>query len=210
MKQILKVTLFLVMIIILNACQDTKSSRPYLMNKKVGVNPNSLAYETQDKALDRKNKIEMAQIAANSKLEVAKIESIKAVEIAKINSQTQKDVTKQTVSSNLEMSKIDSKTKDKESMITLYIALGFLLSLTIGFILWYSHKKKTLEIKAKLEEKRLQYELTIREKELQETRIQKVLELAISGQLPPEMQKDFIHSLTYQDQTNKTKLIESN
>ena len=210
MKQMLKVTLFLVMIIILNACQDTKSSRPYLMNKKVGVNPNSLAYETQDKALDRKNKIEMAQIAANSKLEVAKIESIKAVEIAKINSQTQKDVTKQTVSSNLEMSKIDSKTKDKESMITLYIALGFLLSLTIGFILWYSHKKKTLEIKAKLEEKRLQYELTIREKELQETRIQKVLELAISGQLPPEMQKDFIHSLTYQDQTNKTKLIESN
>lgn len=210
MKQILKVTLFLVMIIILNACQDTKSSRPYLMNKKVGVNPNSLAYETQDKALDRKNKIEMAQIVANSKLEVAKIESVKAVEIAKINSQTQKDVTKQTVSSNLEMSKIDSKTKDKESMITLYIAIGFLFSLTIGFILWYSHKKKTLEIKAKLEEKRLQYELTIREKELQETRIQKVLELAISGQLPPEMQKDFIHSLTYQDQTNKTKLIESN
>jgi len=198
------------MIVILNACQDSNSSRPYIINKKIGVNPNSLAYKTQDKALDRKNKIQMAQIVANSQLEVAKIESVKAVKIAKIKSQTQKDITKQTASSNIEISKIDSKTKDKESMITLYIALGFLLSLTIGFILWYSHKKKVLEIQVKLEEKRLQHALAIKEKELQETRIQKVLELAISGELPPEIQKDFIHSLTYQDQTNKTKLIESN
>jgi len=210
MKQIFKVILFLIMIVILNACQDTNSSRPYIMNKKEGVNPHSLAYKTVDKALDRKNKIQMAQIVANSQLEVAKIESVKAVQIAKINSQTQKDVTKQTVSSNIEISKIDSKVKDKESMVILYIALGLLLVLTIGFILWYSHKKKVLEIQSKLEEKKLQHALAIKEKELQEARVQKVLELAISGQLPPEMQKEFIHSLTYQEQTNKSKLIESN
>ena len=210
MKHILKITLFLAMIILLNACQESNSSRPYIINKKERVNPNSLAYVTKDKALDRKNKIEMAQIVANSKLEVAKIESVKAVEIAKINSQTQKDVTKQTANSNIEISKIDSKTKEKESMITLYIAIGLLLSLTIGFILWYRYKKKSLEIEAKIQEKRLQHELAIKEKELQEARIQKVLELAINGQLPPEIQKDFIHSLTYQEQTNKSKVIESN
>ena len=210
MKEILKVTLLLVMIMILNACQDTRNSRPYLINKKEGVNPNSLAYRVEDKVLDRKNKIEMAQIAANSKLEVAKIESVKAVQIAKINSQTQKEVTEKTENSKVEMSKIDGKTKDKKSMITLYIAIGFLLSLTIGFILWYRYKKKTLEIEAKLEEKRLQHQLVIKEKELQETRMQKVLDLAISGQLPPEIQQDVLQSLTYQGETSKSKVIESN
>ena len=210
MKETLKVTLLLVMIMILNACQDTRNSRPYLINKKEGVNPNSLAYRVEDKVLDRKNKIEMAQIAANSKLEVAKIESVKAVQIAKINSQTQKELTEKTENSKVEMSKIDGKTKDKKSMITLYIAIGFLLSLTIGFILWYRYKKKTLEIEAKLEEKRLQHQLLIKEKELQETRMQKVLDLAISGQLPPEIQQDVLQSLTYQGETSKSKVIESN
>jgi len=209
MKQIFKVILLLIMIIVLNACQDS-NSRPYVMKKNSGENPHSLVYKTEDKALDRKNKIQMAQIAANSQLEVAKIESVKAVKLAKINSQTQKDITKQKVNSNIEISKIDGKVKDKESMVTLYIALGLLLVLTIGFILWYSHKKKVLEIQSKLEEKKLQHALAIKEKELQEARVQKVLELAISGQLPPEMQKEFIHSLTYQEQTNKSKLIESN
>ena len=210
MKETLKVTLLLVMIMILNACQDTRNSRPYLINKKEGVNPNSLAYRVEDKVLDRKNKIEMAQIAANSKLEVAKIESVKAVQIAKINSQTQKELTEKTENSKIEISKIDSKTKDKKSMITLYIAIGFLLSLIIGFILWYRYKKRTLEIEAKLEEKRLQHQLLIKEKELQETRMQKVLDLAISGQLPPEIQQDVLQSLTYQGETSKSKVIESN
>jgi uncharacterized protein YneF (UPF0154 family) len=174
------------------------------MNQK-GVNPNSLAYVSQDKALDRKNKIEMAKISANSKIEVAKVESNKAVAIAKINSITQKDVTKQTSKTTLEISKMDTKTKEKLSIINLYIAIAVILSLLIGIVLWYKHKKKSLETKAKLEENRLKHEFAIKEKELQEQRIQKVLDLAISGKLPQELQKDFISALTQQN----NKLIES-
>jgi len=174
------------------------------MNTK-GVNPNSLAYVSQDKALERQNKIEMAKIAANSKIEVAKVESNKAVAIAKIDSATKKDVTEQTSKTTLEISKMDRQTKDKQSMINLYIAIGVIIALLLGMFLWYRHKKKSLEIKAKLEENRLKHELEIKEKELQEQRIQKVLDLAISGQLPQDLQKDFISALTKPN----NKLIES-
>ena len=204
MKYFFRTSLLFLTLFFLSACQETNKSRPYIMNQK-GVNPNSLAYVTQDKALDRKNKIEMAQIAANSKIEVAKVESKKAVEIAKIDSTTQKDVTKQTTKTTLEISKMDTQTKDKQSMINLYIAISVIIALLVGMFLWYRHKKKSLEIKAKLEENRLKHELMIKEKELQEQRIQKVLDLAISGQLPEELQKDFITAITQQDK----RLIES-
>jgi len=167
-----------------SACQETNKSKPYIMNAN-SVNPNSLAYVSKDKALDRKNKLEMAKIVANSKIEVARVESKKAVEIAKIDSVTKKDITKQT-----------SRTKEKQSMISLYMSIGLILAFLVGIYLWYKHKKKSLEIKVKLEENRLKHELMIKEKELNEQRIQKVLDLAISGQLPQELQKDFINALT--------------
>ena len=204
MNFFLKSILLLMALLFLSACQETNRSRPYLMNQK-GVNPNSLAYVSQDKALDRQNKIEMAKISANLKLEVAKLESKKAVEIAKIDSATKKDVTQQTAKTTLEISKMDTQTKDKHSMINLYIALGIIIALLLGIVLWYRHKKKSLEVKEKLEENRLKHELAIKEKELQEQRIQKVLDLAISGQLPQELRKDFLNALTQQD----TKIIES-
>jgi uncharacterized protein YneF (UPF0154 family) len=191
-------------LLFLSACQETNKSKPYLMNIK-GVNPNSLAYVTQDKALDRQNKIEMAKIAANSKIEVAKVESKKAVAIAKIDSTTQKDVTQQASKTTLAISKMDTQTKDKQSIINLYIAISVILTLLVGMFLWYRHKKKSLEIKERLEENRLRHELIIKEKELQEQRIQKVLDLAISGQLPQELQKDFISALTQ----DNSKLIGS-
>jgi len=204
MNHLFRTILLFTILLFLSACQETNKSRPYLMNQK-GVNPNSLAYVSQDKALDRKNKIEMAQIAANSKIEVAKVESKKAVEIAKIDSTTQKDVTQQTTKTTLEISKMDTQTKDKQSMINLYIAIGVIIALVVGMFLWYRHKKTSLKVKEKLEENRLKHELAIKEKELQEQRIQKVLDLAISGQLPEELQKDFISALTQQN----SKLIES-
>ena len=192
------------MLSVFTACQESGNSRPYVMNEdKNGVNQRSLAFQTQDKALDRKNKLEMAEIVAKSKLEVAKIESNKAVQIATIDSVTKKDMAKQSATTTLEISKIESTTKDKESMTNLYIALGAILAILIAMFLWYANKKKSLELQARMEENRLKHEFSMKEKELQESRIQKVLDLAISGQLPQEVQQDFIRSLTNQD----TKLI---
>lgn len=198
MKYILPISLLLTVLLFFSACQETKKNRPYLLHQK-GVNPNSLAYVSQDKALDRKNKIEIAKIAANSKIEIAKLQSKKEIAIAKIESAMHKDVAQKTSKTKLEISKIDMQTKDKQRMINFYIAIGLILTLLLAILLWYRHKKKSLEIKEKLEENRLRHELALKEKELQEQRIQKVLDLAISGHLPQELQKDFIKTLTKQD-----------
>jgi uncharacterized lipoprotein YehR (DUF1307 family) len=206
LKQLLKLNWILILVVLFTACEESKNSKPYLMNGgKNATNPNSLAYQTQDKALDRKNRIEMAEIEAKTKLEVAKIDSRKAVEIATIDSFTKKDVAKQTTGATVEISKVDAQTKDKQSLMNLYIAIGVIFAALIAMLLLYTSKKKSLEIKARLEENRLRHEFAMREKELQEQRIQKVLDLAISGKLPPDIQKEFISSLTNQDR----KLIES-
>ena len=208
MKYFFKLSILVVVITLFTACQGNNSTNNRSLityGQKNGVNPNSLAYRSHDKVLDRQNKIDMAQIEANSKLEVAKIESKKAVEIAKIDSVTKKDVSKQEAQKSIEISKIDSLTRDKENMIKLYIAIGAIIVAFIGIFVWFHHKRKSLELQMKVEDNRLKHQLMIKEKELQEERIQKVLDLAISGKLPPELQKDFIASLTHQN----SKLIES-
>ena len=194
MKQIINTSLFLLLTLLLSACGENSHQKPYLMGNHQGVNSNSIAFKAKDNALGRKNKIELAKIQADTKLAVAKIESKKAVSIAQIESQTQQVV-----------SQMDKQTKEKQSDNNLYIAIGFIAVLLLGIFLWYQHKRKSLEVKALLEEHRLQHELELKEKELKEQRLQKVLELAMSGQLDPEVQQEVLHSLTRPE----SKLIES-
>jgi len=197
MKKIINISIVLVTFFALSACQESNGSKPYLKNGYIGgTNPNSVAFKAKDNALERENKVKMAEIQANSKIEIAKIESTKAVAVAKIDSEAKKDIAQQTATTTLAVTKLDTQTKEQESMINLYIAIGFLIALLVAIILWFRHKSQTLEVKTKLEENRLKHELEIKDKELQEQRIQKVLELAISGQLPQEMQKEVINSLT--------------
>ncbi len=207
MTKIINIGIAVLTLLTLSACQEGNSSKPYIKGGYIGtgVNPNSVAFKTKDNALERENKIKMAEIQANSKIEIAKIESVKAQEVAKIDSETKKDIAQKTATTTLEVTKLDTQTKKHQSMINLYIAIGFLLALLIGIVLWFRHKRQALELQTRLEERRLRHELEIKEKELQEQRIQKVLDLAISGHLPHEMQKEVINSLTY----SKSKEIES-
>jgi len=202
---ILSIAIFTLMS--LSGCQEGNNSKPYLKNGYIGagVNPNSAAFKAKDNALERENKVKMAEIQANSKIEIAKIESLKAVKVAKIDNEAKKDIAEKTATLTLETTKLDTQTKEHQSMIALYIAVGFLVALLIAIILWFRYKRQSLELKTKLEENRLKHELEIKDKELQEQRIQKVLDLAISGQLPQEMQKEVINSLTKPE----TKVIES-
>ena len=206
MNSFFKFTIAIVALLSLSACQETKNSKPHMMNGYIGgTNPNSVAFKAKDNALERENKVKMAEIKANSQIEIAKIESKKAVFVAKIDNDTKKDIATKTATTTLAVTKLDTQTKEKQSMMYFYISLGFLIALIIGIVLWFLHKKKSLELQMKLEENRLKHELEIKEKELQEQRIQKVLDLAISGQFPQKMQEDVILSLTQ----NPSKLIES-
>jgi uncharacterized membrane protein YciS (DUF1049 family) len=207
MKKSINLSIVVLTLMLLSGCQEGKNSKPYLKNGYIGagVNPNSAAFKSKENNLDRENKIKMAEIEANSKIEIAKIESMKALNVAKIDSEAKKDIAQKTATVTLETTKLDTQTKEHQSMITLYIAVGFLLALIIAVILWFRYKRQALELQTKLEEQRLKQELEIKDKELQEQRIQKVLDLAISGQLPQEMQQEVINSLTKPE----TKVIES-
>jgi len=55
-------------------------------------------------------------------LEIAKIESIKAVQVAKIDSEAKKDIAQKTAISTLEVTKLDTQTKEHQTMITLQIS----------------------------------------------------------------------------------------
>jgi hypothetical protein len=180
--------------LVISACGENSSKKPYIMGSQQGVNTNSIAFKAKDNALNRENKIELAKIQASTKLEVAKIESTKAVNIAQIQSQTTQVV-----------SQMDKQTKEKQSDNNLYIAIGGIMVILVGIILWYRHKRKSLEVEVKLEENRLKHEIELKDKELKEQRIHKVFELAMSGQLPPEVQQEVLHSLTRPE----SKLIES-
>ena len=91
---------------------------------------------------------------------------------------------------------MDKQAKEKQSDNNLYIAIGMIGVLLLGIFLWYQHKRKSLEVKANLEEHRLKHELELKERELKEQRIHKILELASSGKLDPEVQQEVLHSLT--------------
>ncbi len=207
MKKSINLSIVVLTLMLLSGCQEGHNSKPYLKNGYIGagVNPNSAAFKAKDNALERENKIKMAEIEANSKIEIAKIESMKALNVAKIDSEAKKEIAQKTATVTLETTKLDTQTKEHQSMITLYIAVGFLVALLIAIILWFRYKRKALEFQTKLEEQRLKQELEMKDKELQEQRIQKVLDLAISGQLPQEMQEEVISSLT----KPQTKVIES-
>jgi len=207
MKKIINISITILTLLTLSACQEGNSSKPYIKDGYIGkgVNPNSVAFKSKDNALERENRIKMAEIQANSEIEIAKIESLKAVKVAKIDSEAKKDIAQKTATTTLEVTKLDTQTKEKQSMLNLYIAIGLLVSLMIGILLWFRYKRQELELKTKLEENRLRHELEIKDKELQEQRIQKVLDLAISGQLPQEIQTEVINSLTH----NEVKTIET-
>ena len=197
MKKIINISVVIITIFTLSACNESKGSKPYLKDGYIGgSNPNSVAFKAKDNALERETKVKMAEIQANSKIEIAKIESTKAVKVAQIDSAAKKDIAQQTATTTLEVTKLDTQTKEQQNMVNLYIAIGFLIALLIAIVLWFRHKQQALEVKTRLEENRLRHELEIKDKELHEQRIQKVLDLAISGQLPQEMQKEVINSLT--------------
>ncbi len=195
MKHIMITSLLILGTLFLSACGENSHQKPYIMGGHQGTNVNSIAFKAKDNALGRKNKIELAKIQAESKLAVAKIESKKAISIAQIKGQTQQVV-----------SQMDKQTKEKQSDNNLYIAIGLIGVLLLGIFLWYQHKRKSLEVKAQLEEHRRNHELELKEKELKEQRIQKILELAASGKLDPEVQQEVLHSLTRPE----SKIIELN
>ncbi len=172
-----------------------------------GYNPNSITAKAKQNALDRKNKIELAKIEAKTKIEVEKIKADKDLKVAKLQTQTQKELGLKTAQTQVELKKIDAKTKEESSYILLLIALIFGAILLFIFYLWYRHKKRVAEIEILLEKERLVHQKELKEREYQEQRLHKMIDLAAEGKLPPEIQKNLLLHLNDSKKTQSSKKL---
>ena len=207
----MKFYLLSITVFIFLGCQNSNNhtSMPtrHTIQYKQGVNPNSLANKSQEKAFERHTQIEVSKINAQAQIEVAKIHSKKDIEVSKIktdvqkeiakeNLQIKKEIAKEEASNNIEISKIEAEKNAYNQKITLYIVIIFAVLTLIGVILWFVQKRRATLLHAEHERERLKQELLIKERELEEQKIIKIMDLAIHGQLPQNLQKDLIDSIT--------------
>ncbi|MEA2098846.1 MAG: hypothetical protein U9P72_01815 [Campylobacterota bacterium] len=196
----IKTSLFsLLLILSFSACQDSK----FKENKETisiiggkGVNPNSLAYRSANDQKNRENKVEISKIDSNTKIEIAKIESNNQLLIAKVNANTQKEVAKTDSTTKIQTSQIDALTKKDDIQSNLYITITIILALVIAVYLLYLNNKKNRELKNKLHQDKLKHEQMLKEREHEENRLHKMLELVEKGKLSPDMEAEVISSLT--------------
>ncbi|MEA1891537.1 MAG: hypothetical protein U9N33_02355 [Campylobacterota bacterium] len=196
----------LLIILSITACQDSspykQKSSPALMNQvPVGVNPNSLAYKSADKQKDRENKVEISKIDADAKIEIAKITSGNELLIAKVNADAQKEVAITDSTTKIQTSKLDVLVKKDDIQNDFYITIAIIAFLLVAILLFYLNSKKNRDIKLKIQQEQLKHEQHLKEREHDEKRLHKMLDLVGKGKLPPEMEVEIITSLTEQKRT---------
>lgn len=199
------IVLAITIMLLISGCQDSSSKKgAYLMDGK-GVNPNSLAYSANNNAQERANKVELQKIDAAAKIEIAKIESGNKLLIAQVNADANKEVAQTDSKTKIQTTQIDATTKKEDSALTFYIAIALVIVVIIALILLYLNNKQNRALKAKMHEDKLKQELDLKEREHQEQRVLKMLDLVAAGKLSPQMEEEIILSIS----NPKQKTIES-
>ena len=205
------VLFFLVSVFVIG-CQQENTTHPFMLNSykttsNEGVNPNSLAYRSEEASKIRENGLKKSEIDANAKIEIAKIESDSKLKIAKVNAEVKKEVVHTTSQTKIKTSEIDSRNKKEEIQSQLYITIAFILLVMVILILLYFNSKKNRELKIRLQQEELAHARDLREREFEETRMHKMLELVAEGKLNNEMETEVILALT-QSKTTTIEMIE--
>jgi len=196
----------LLILLFLIGCQDSSSkNKVSLMGAKDGVNPNSLAYRSANSQLERKNKLEISKIDSTTKIKIAKIQSENQLNIAKINVAAKKDIAITDSSTKIQTSQIDALTKKDDIKNSLYITIAIIVVIMLALFLLYFNNKKNRELKNKMHKENLAHEQLLKEREYDEKRLHKMLELVENGKLSPDMQEEVLSALTKPNQTLITK-----
>lgn len=195
-----KTTLFLLTLFsfLFTACSSEQEAKKIHLlgeEKKVksGVNPNSMALKMHEL---HKNKVELSKIEANTKIELEKIRSQNELTIAKINAETQKEIVKEESKTKVKTSELEVAVKKESAKYTIYIAVAVIVLLMLALYLLYLNAKKNRELKRQLHDEKLKHEQFLKEKELEEQRLHKLIELASDGKLPKNIESEVILSLS--------------
>jgi len=178
------------------ACQESTHRRDITLLNATKEQKKEIDAKLKEKELERKNKLELQKLNAKTKIEIAKIESTNKLAIAKIDSDTKKEVASTDAKTTIEKSKIESLTKKEDIAYKLYITLAIIFVALIALVLLYLNNKRNRELKNKLHKEQLEHELRVREREHEERRLQKMLELVADGKLAPHLQEQVVLSLT--------------
>ncbi len=200
----------LIVILSLTGCQNSepykKKNTPSMMGGyHDGRNPNSLANISANKEKERRNKVELSKIDANTKIEIAKINSGSQLNIAKVYADAKKEVAVTDSTTKIKTSQIDAITKKDDIQNQFYITMAIVAVFLIALFLLYFNNKKSRDLKKKLHQDQLHHDQLIKEREFDEQRLHKMLDLVEKGKLSPKMEEEIILSLTKSDST----LIES-
>ena len=202
--KIAQIVLILLTVVFFGACQSDSVKNARLMGQQ---NPKSVVAKAKESALERKNKIELAKIDAQTKIEVEKIKANKDVEVTKLKTQTQKELGIRTAATQLELKKIDAKREKENSYLKVIVAVFFGLIVLIILYVWSKHKKKKLELEILLEKERLIHNKELKERELQEQRLHKMIDLAADGKLPKEFEEKLLLQFENEKKGNSKRLF---
>jgi len=192
-------------IVIFTGCQDSRPSKDKISLMGGGVNPNTLAYTSLNNQKNRENRVEISKIDSSTQIKIAEIKSQNQLKIAQVNAKTQKDVAVTDSTTKIKTSEIEAVIKKDDIQNDFYISILVMLGVLLAAILLYFNNKKNRELKDKIHQEDLKHEQLLKEREHDEKRLHKMLELVESGKLTPEMEREVITSLT----KPSTNLLES-
>ncbi|SFV59987.1 hypothetical protein MNB_SM-6-331 [hydrothermal vent metagenome] len=160
------------------------------------VNPNRMEFLANDKNKERQNRVALSKIEADTKIKIAQIDSKNQLTIAKLNADVKKKIAESNAATKIQTTQLELKVREENQRYMIYIAIVVILLLIIALILLYFNSKKNREFQRKLQEEKLKHEQFLREKELEEQRFHKIMELAAAGKLPKSIEKDVVLSIS--------------
>jgi len=183
----LKYIFYIFLLVAFSGCQDIKQSE-----SQVKVFGNNNLFKNSTKEAEIKNRLEIKKLETQAKVEIAKIQSNSQLEIAKINSKTSKDIANTDADVKIKTTKLDVEALKTKSKITLYIAIAFAVVLIIAIIVFYLNSKKNRELKEKLHLKEMEH----KQRELEEKRLHKMLDLIADGKISKDVEKEVLLTMT--------------
>ncbi len=188
-------------IFLFSGCQQQGGMNHHvsLLNEPQKQNNNynaSVGYRIEDKQKERQARLELSKLEAQTKLEIAKIQSQSQVKIAEVDAQAKKEVAHTDSKTKIETSKIAALTKKEDTMVTIYTTVAIAVVILAAMLLLYFNNKKERDLKNKMLHDQLQHEAMLREREHNERRLMKMLELVGEGKLSHAMEEQVILSLT--------------
>ena len=205
---------FLFVMVVLSGCDEESGNRhlSLLGVDTTKVNPNSLHSQAlkknseKKKSLEeeRKSKLELSKLEAETKIKIAKIESESQMQIAKVKAETAQKIATSDALTKMQTSQLDVSTRKETMQYSVYIVIAIVLFSIVGLILFYLNSKKNRELQKELQDARLMHERDLREKEFEERRVHKILDLVSKGKVAASVQKEVLLSIS----APKNKVIE--